>query len=75
MSCDERGCTSAVVLSEYQRLLDELDLLRNIRTALRQVEQSEAVPHREASAGLWRASRLKVVWSSLAIQRAVEQAP
>jgi prevent-host-death family protein len=45
-----RGRTSAVVLdvSEYQRLLDELDLLRDIHTALGQVERGQAVPHREA---------------------------
>ena len=46
----QRGHTSAVVLdvSEYQRILDELDLLRDVHTALRQIEQGEGVPHQEA---------------------------
>ena len=46
----QRGHTSAVVLdvSEYQRLVDELELLRDIRTAVRQLEAGEGVAHGEA---------------------------
>ena len=46
----QRGHTSAVVLdvSEYQRLLDELELLRDVQAGLRQVEAGEGVPHTEA---------------------------
>jgi prevent-host-death family protein len=46
----QRGHTSAVVLdvAEYQRILDELDLLRDVHTALRQIEQGEGVPQQEA---------------------------
>lgn len=46
----QRGHTAAVVLdvSEYQRMLDELDLLRDIHTSLQQVERGEGVPHGEA---------------------------
>ena len=46
----QRGHTAAVVLdvSEYQRLLDELELLRDVQTGLRQVEAGEGVSHTEA---------------------------
>jgi antitoxin YefM len=46
----QRGHTSAVVLdaSEYQRLMDELELLRDMHTALEQIGRGEGIPHREA---------------------------
>jgi len=46
----QRGHTSAVVLdvSEYQRLLDELEVLRDVHAALRQIEGGEGVPHGKA---------------------------
>jgi antitoxin YefM len=46
----QRGHSAAVVLgvSEYQQLLDELELLRDLNTAIRQIEEGEGVPHEEA---------------------------
>lgn len=46
----QRGHTSAVVLgvAEYQRLLDEVELLRDVHTALQQIERGEGVPHSTA---------------------------
>jgi prevent-host-death family protein len=46
----QRGHTSAVVLdaSEYQRLVNELELLRDIHTAAQQLERGEGVSHRAA---------------------------
>ncbi|HEX4960102.1 MAG TPA: type II toxin-antitoxin system Phd/YefM family antitoxin [Thermoanaerobaculia bacterium] len=46
----QRGHSSAVVLDigEYQHLLDELDLLRDICTAARQLDEGQGVSHREA---------------------------
>lgn len=48
----QRGHTSAVVLdpSEYQRLVDELELLRDIHAATEQVDRGEAVSQRAAKA-------------------------
>jgi len=48
----QRGHTSAVVLdaSEYQRLVDELELLRDLHAASRQLERGEGVPQRAAKA-------------------------
>lgn len=46
----QRGHSTAVVLGvgEYQQLLDELELLRDIHTAVRQIEGGEGVPQQEA---------------------------
>lgn len=46
----QRGHTSAVVLdaSEYQRLIDELELLRDVHAATEQLERGEGVAHRAA---------------------------
>lgn len=46
----QRGHSSAVVLgvSEYQELLDELELLRDLHIAVRQVEDGQGVPQEEA---------------------------
>jgi len=46
----QRGHSSAVVLDigEYQHLLDELDLLRDICIAVRQIGEGQGVSHREA---------------------------
>ncbi len=44
---------SAVVLlkvSEYERLLEELELLRDIRLAEKQIEKGESLSHEEAKA-------------------------
>jgi PHD/YefM family antitoxin component YafN of YafNO toxin-antitoxin module len=46
----QRGHSSAVVLDigEYQHLLDELELLRDICTALRQIDEGQGIPHDQA---------------------------
>jgi len=46
----QRGHSSAVVLGvgEYQQLLDELELLRDVQTAIRQIEAGKGVPHQKA---------------------------
>lgn len=46
----ERGQPAAVVLdaSEYQRLVNELELLRDFHAASRLLEGAEGVPHRSA---------------------------
>ena len=44
---------SAVVLlnvSEYERMLEEIELLREIRTAEEQLDNGEGMPHKEAKA-------------------------
>jgi antitoxin YefM len=48
----QRGHTSAVVLdaSEYQRLVDELELLRDIDAATGQLARGEGVSQRRAQA-------------------------
>jgi antitoxin YefM len=42
-----RGRSAAVVLdvAEYEDLLEELELLRDVQTALRQEEQGKLIPH------------------------------
>jgi prevent-host-death family protein len=46
----QRGHTAAVVLDvhEYQGMVDELELLRDVHTALGQLERGEGVPAGEA---------------------------
>jgi len=46
----QRGHTSAVVLdpSEYQRLVNELELLRDLHTAAQQLDRGEGSPHQSA---------------------------
>lgn len=46
----QRGRSSAVILDvgEYDRLLDELELLRDIRTAESQLAEGKGVPHAAA---------------------------
>lgn len=45
-----RGRSAAVVLdvAEYERLLGELELLRDVQTAVRQLEAGQSVSHEEA---------------------------
>jgi antitoxin YefM len=52
----QRGHSAAVVLdvADYQQMIDEADLLRDVRTAVEQVERGEAVPNRDAKAELRR---------------------
>jgi prevent-host-death family protein len=46
----QRGHSAAVMLdvSAYERLLDEVELLREVQLAERQLEQGEGIPHEEA---------------------------
>lgn len=48
----QRGHSAAVVLgvAEYERLLDEVELLREVRQAERQLDAGMGVPHEEAKA-------------------------
>ena len=48
----QRGHSAAVVLgvSEYERLLDEVEILRDVRQAERQLKEGLGVPHEEAKA-------------------------
>jgi len=45
----QRGHSAVVVVDvgEYERLMDELELLRDVRVAERQVADGEAIPHTE----------------------------
>jgi prevent-host-death family protein len=55
----QRGHSSAVVVdvSEYERLLDELELLRDVRIAEAQLARGEGIPHEEAKARVLSALR------------------
>jgi len=46
----QRGHSAAVVVdvAEYERLVDELELLRDVRLAEEQLARGEGVPHEEA---------------------------
>jgi len=46
----QRGHSAAVVVdvAEYERLIDELELLRDVRLADRQLAAGEGIPHAEA---------------------------
>ncbi|MCP4660234.1 MAG: type II toxin-antitoxin system Phd/YefM family antitoxin [bacterium] len=46
----QRGHSAAVLIdvTEYERLLDELDTLRDIQAAERELARGEGVPHEEA---------------------------
>jgi antitoxin YefM len=48
----QRGHSAAVIVDvgEYERLLEELEVLRDVRIAERQVAEGKAVPHAEARA-------------------------
>ena len=48
----QRGHSAAVLLDvgEYDRLIDELELLREVRLAERQLEAGSGIPHDEAKA-------------------------
>jgi prevent-host-death family protein len=45
----QRGHSAAVVVDvgEYERLMEEIELLRDVRLAERQVADGEAIPHAE----------------------------
>jgi prevent-host-death family protein len=52
----QRGHSAAVVLdvAEYQKMVEEIDLLRDVRTALDQGEAGQVMSNRDAKAGLRR---------------------
>jgi prevent-host-death family protein len=52
----QRGHSAAVVLdvSEYEQMIDEIDVLRDIHTAVQQIEAGRGVSNREAKAELRR---------------------
>ena len=52
----QRGHSAAVVLDveEYERMVEEVELLRDVRTAIRQIEAGEGLSNREAKAELRR---------------------
>jgi len=55
----QRGRSAAVMLDveEYERLLEELEVLRDIRTAEKQIKAGRAIPNRSAKAELQRRFR------------------
>ena len=52
----QRGHSAAVVLkvSEYEEMIDEIDTLRDIHTAVQQIEARQGVSNRDAKAELRR---------------------
>ncbi len=50
----QRGRSSAVVLDvdEYERMVDEIDLLSDVRTAIQQIELGQAISNADAKAEL-----------------------
>lgn len=52
----QRGHSAAVVLdvTEYERMVDEIELLSDVRTAIQQIEAGHAVSNRDAKAELRR---------------------
>jgi antitoxin YefM len=50
----QRGHSAAVVLdvAEYERMVEEIELLSDVRTAIGQIESGEAVSNRDAKAEL-----------------------
>jgi prevent-host-death family protein len=52
----QRGHSAAVVLgvAEYERLVEEIEVLSDIRTAVRQIEEGKGVSNRDAKAELRR---------------------
>ena len=54
-----RGHSAAVVLdvADYAQLIEELELLRDVRTAVQQIESGKGISNREAKAELRRRFR------------------
>lgn len=52
----QRGHSAAVVLdvAEYERMVEEIDLLSDVRTAIQQVDAGQAISNRSAKAELRR---------------------
>ena len=55
----QRGHSAAVLIDvgDYAELIEELELLRDVRTATKQIESGKGVPNREAKAQLRRRFR------------------
>ena len=55
----QRGHSAAVVLdvAEYERMVEEIELLRDVRTAVRQIDAGEGLSNRDAKAELRRRFR------------------
>jgi len=55
----QRGHSAAVLLdvADYAQLVEELELLRDVRTAVKQIESGQAISNREAKAELRRRFR------------------
>ncbi len=55
----QRGHSAAVVLdvAEYERMVDEIELLSDVRTAIQQIEAGAAISNRDAKAELRRRFR------------------
>lgn len=52
----QRGHSAAVVLDvvEYERMVEEIELLTDVRTALKQIDAGEGISNRDAKAELRR---------------------
>jgi prevent-host-death family protein len=52
----QRGHSAAVVLdvTEYERMVEEIELLSDVRVAIQQIEQGQGVSNRDAKAELRR---------------------
>ena len=50
----QRGHSAAVLLdvADYAQLIEELELLRDVRTAVQQIEAGKGIPNRQAKAEL-----------------------
>lgn len=55
----QRGHSAAVLIAvgEYQRLIEELELLRDIQTGLHEIDAGQAIPHAAAKKRLLAALR------------------
>jgi antitoxin YefM len=52
----QRGHSAAVVIdvSEYEQMIDEIEVLRDVRTAVQQIDSGQGVSNRDAKAELRR---------------------
>ena len=55
----QRGHSAAVVLdvAEYERMIEEIELLSDVRTAMKQIDAGEGISNRDAKAELRRRFR------------------
>ena len=71
-----RGRCAAVVLdvSQYEELLEEIETLRDVRVAERELAQGKGLSHLKAFARVTAAAPVRIEWSPIAVQRAIEAA-